>query len=585
MYSLDRVYCLCHAASLPLAVARIGFFHGVKRRHYFNEVVHRVLPSAIFLCLVLAGWADELVSVARVSLTEAERSWIAAHPVIRVGYDADWAPFSFQKSSGEFSGIDADVLQLLAARLGIKFEPVHGRDWTDTYTRATRGEIDILAGTARTPERERDFHFSSPYQSFPAGIITRGDQPFLWSVYDLAGKTVAGPKNYATMTEIAREFPDVHLRYTENMTEALESVADGEADAVVTNLVNASYIIKTRGLSSLKIAGIMPEIFELRYAVRQDWPELVALLDKGIASITRADLQALNHRWIRLDYAKVIRWDLVWKTSAIVLTVLTVVIASYWWHNRRLKRELVERIRLQGEVEQAHRELTRINDDRSALLQMAAHDLRGPLTGMQLVVDTSLKLRAMPGDEALRLIEGQVTQMAQLLNNLLDLEAIETGRRELRPVRIDMGLLLKSVLGSIRPEAMRKKIDVDESILDWKQPVQADEVALRQVMDNLLSNAVKFTPFGGHIRVQLTKAGNAVTLQVCDDGPGVPVAERESIFSKYVRGSAQPTGGEKSTGLGLSIVRSLAAAMGGRVSCEDSPSGRGAVFALVIPAA
>ena len=70
---------------------------------------------------------------------------------------------------------------------------------------------------------------------------------------------------------------------------------------------------KTRGFSSLKIAGIMPETFELRYAVRQDWPELVRLLDKGIATMSRADLQALNHRWVRVDYAKVVRWDVVWE--------------------------------------------------------------------------------------------------------------------------------------------------------------------------------------------------------------------------------------------------------------------------------
>jgi two-component system, NarL family, sensor histidine kinase EvgS len=565
----------------------LAFRHRVKRASHLNGIAHFVSFWFFFFgaTFSLLGIEAEPAAGSTLSITAAEQAWIKAHPVVRVGYDADWPPFSFEKATGELSGIDADVLQLLSNRLGIKFEAVRGADWTETYARAKRGEIDILAGTARTPEREQSFHFTTPYQSFPAGIITRGDQPFLWSVYDLEGKTVAGPRNYVTMTELAREYPEVHLLYTANVADALVLVADRKADAAITNLANASFVIKTQGLSSLKIAGIMPEIFDLRYGVRQDWPELVGLLDKGIATITRADLQALNHRWVRVDYARVIRWDLVWKTSAIVLTVLASVIAFFVWHNRSLTRELAERIRLQKEVERAHFELTRINDDRSALLQMAAHDLRGPLTGMQLVVDSSLRLRSVPGEEALQLIEGQVKQMALLLNDILDLEAIETGRRELRLAPVDAGKVLASVLAPIRAEAARKKIEVTTSGFDQFVAVQADEMAMRQIVTNLLSNAVKFTQLNGTIRLLLSREGNEVQLQVCDDGPGVPVTEREKIFTKYVRGSAKPTAGEKSTGLGLSIVRSLAEAMRGQVWCEEPPSGRGAVFVLVLPAA
>jgi two-component system sensor histidine kinase EvgS len=559
----------------------------VKIGSHFRGTFHRLFVWIFFLVPTLFICGEETIPTADspVILTATERAWIKAHPRIRVGYDTDWPPFSFQKDTGEFSGIDADVLQLISERTGLKFEPVHGTDWTQTYASAKRGEIDMLAGTARTPEREQSFHFTTPYQSFPAGIITRGDQPFLWSVYDLEGKTVAGPRNYVTMTELAREYPEVHLRYTSTVTEALELVAQRKADATITNLANASFIIKTHGLSSLKIAGIMPEIFDLRYAVRQDWPELVGVLDKGIATISKADLQALNHRWIRVDYARVVRWDLVWKTAAVVLTVLAVVIGFIVWHNRGLQRELTERIRLQKEVEHAHFELTRIHDDRSALLQMAAHDLRGPLTGMQLVVDSSLRLRAVPGDEALKLIEGQVKQMALLLNDILDLEAIETGRRELRSVPIDVRELLDSAIGSVRNEAARKEIAVAFTAPEQSMSVQGDEMAFRQIVDNLVSNAVKFTPAGGKIGLQLIRKEKEVRLEVCDNGPGVPSAEREKIFTKYVQGSAKPTAGEKSTGLGLSIVRSLAEAMQGRVWCEDSPTGRGAVFVLMLPAA
>ena len=102
--------------------------------------------------------------------------------------------FSFQKADGEFTGIDADLLLLLSQRLALKFVTQHGSDWSDTYARAKRGEFDVLVGTTHTVQREQDFSFTLPYQSFPAGIITRGDQSFLWSVYDLEGKTWRGRK-------------------------------------------------------------------------------------------------------------------------------------------------------------------------------------------------------------------------------------------------------------------------------------------------------------------------------------------------------------------------------------------------------
>ena len=166
----------------------------VKPSSHFITAGRRLLTAVIFLPLALGGWAVEPAPVSSVSLTKAEQAWIAAHPVIRVGYDQEWPPFSFQKADGEFTGIDADLLLLLSQRLALKFVTQHGSDWSDTYARAKRGEFDVLVGTTHTVQREQDFSFTLPYQSFPAGIITRGDQSFLWSVYDLEGKTWRGRK-------------------------------------------------------------------------------------------------------------------------------------------------------------------------------------------------------------------------------------------------------------------------------------------------------------------------------------------------------------------------------------------------------
>jgi signal transduction histidine kinase len=516
--------------------------------------------------------------------TSMERDWLAQHPKIRVGFDPGWPPFSSTDAQRGGVGIDADLLALVGRELGVTFEFVPHANWPAAYEAAQRGEVDLLVGTAFTPERAKEFTFTDPYFSFPVVIVTRNDEPILWSVLDLAGRRVAGPKDYATTTELFRNYPTLKIVPVETMAEALQQVSRGDADAAITNLPTASFLTKTHGLTNLKIAGVMPDRFSLRYAVRRDWPELTGLLNHVIHGISEKDRQALVHPWIRVDYAQVIRWDLVWKTAVLVLVVVGAILGAVLYHNRRLQRELEERIRLQAEVEEAHNELLRLNEEKSELLQVAAHDLRGPLTGMQLAIDSSLRLNAIPSAEALRMVEKQLKQMSALLDDVLDVEALESGRRDLSPELLAPAEFTRNSVSRYTAIASAKGIRLEFTCDETLPAVKADKTALAQIADNLISNAIKFSPAGSTVTVTLKSWNEFVRLEVRDQGPGVAADETERIFAKYARGSARPTAGEKSTGLGLSIVRQLAGAMNGRVWCEGSRAdGAGSVFVFVIP--
>lgn len=519
------------------------------------------------------------------ALTGEERAWIAAHPTIRVGIDPAWPPFSAIESDGRCVGIDADLLKLLGSRLGVTFEFWVRPTWAEVYEAARRGEVDMLAGTARTEKRAAEFRFSEPYFSFPIVAVMRNDEPIFWSPLDLAGRRVVGVRDYVATTELQRRYPSIETTLTGSVAEAMRQVSEGEADAFITNLPNASFVAKTRGLTNLKIAGVMPERFDLRYAVRRDWPELAALLDRAVASLTEGERQAVVHPWIRVDYERVIRWDLVWKTAAAVLSVLGLVLGAVVYHNRRLARELAERIRLQREIKEAHDQLVRLNEDKTELLQMAAHDLRGPLTGIQLAMDASLRMAVVPAADALRIVEKQVRQMTGLLNDLLDVEALEHGRREFRFERVAPAAKLREALAAAEAAAAHKGIRIESHVAEGLPEVEVDATALRQIFDNLLSNALKFSPRGSVVEVSLESRAGSVRLEVHDQGPGVAPEETERIFGKYTRGSARPTGGEKSTGLGLSLVRQLAAGLNARVWCEPRTAGGGGRFVLVVPGA
>ena len=518
-----------------------------------------------------------------IDLTPAERAWLSTHPHIRVGCTPDWLPFSSMDADGKLSGIDIDVMALLSQRLGVDFEMSTASTWSNVYARALAREVDMLAGTARTPEREPFFRFTEPYESFPVVIVERVDTPVLSSVQDLMGRKVASARDYALTLDFQRKYPGIQLVLTDTVDQAMQFVAGGKAEAVVTNLANACFIIKIRGLTNLKIAGILPQNYKLRYAVRSDWPELAGILDKGIASLTPADLQSINDRWIRIDYANTVRWDVIWKTAAAILLVVAMAVALIIARARRLAYELAQRLRLQGELEDSRDRLAQLNEEKAELLRMAAHDLRGPLTGVLLNLDLAQQGGITAGD-ALPRIRSHVEQMILLMTDLLDSETIDEGRRKLTFRAINTGEVIHEVLALVASAAERKKIRFDTSGVGKVSAVLADEGALRQIIENLVSNALKFSSPGGTLWIMLTEWKDRVRLEVRDEGPGVQIDEVERIFAKYVRGSARPTAGEKSTGLGLSIVRQLVTAMNGRAWCESTP-GKGATFIVVLPTA
>ena len=208
----------------------------------------------IAFAFILGG----LSSAGEIKLDEDTRAWLVAHPGVPFSYDPNWQPFSYRDESGTFLGLDADVIHVLGSRLGVKFRPVSASDWPDAYRRALAGEVLMLTGTARAPERETDFLFTRPYVSFPSAIITRTDRADFDDPSLLIGMRVAGVRDYAPTLALRRDFPEVEIVECATIGEALRFVAGGKADAVLCNLVTSAHLIRQQGLTGLKVAGVAP---------------------------------------------------------------------------------------------------------------------------------------------------------------------------------------------------------------------------------------------------------------------------------------------------------------------------------------
>ncbi|HEX6318095.1 MAG TPA: ATP-binding protein [Burkholderiales bacterium] len=212
----------------------------------------------------------------------------------------------------------------------------------------------------------------------------------------------------------------------------------------------------------------------------------------------------------------------------------------------------------------------------------AAHELRTPLTALKLQIQ--LLERARGGDERATAIAGlkeRAQRAERIVQQLLAMARLEPEAVEHAPQRVALDEVARAVVRELSPLATQKGVRLH---LARAQPagVRGAEEALRLLATNLVDNAIRYTPAGGEVQVSTTGAEGLAILQVSDDGPGIPAAERERVFDRFYRGAAAPEGG---SGLGLAIVRRVAQLHGARVELAEGLQGRGLTTRLVAPAA
>jgi signal transduction histidine kinase len=238
-----------------------------------------------------------------------------------------------------------------------------------------------------------------------------------------------------------------------------------------------------------------------------------------------------------------------------------------------------ERLRASmDELAASNDELAHLNNEKTEFLGIAAHDLRNPLTAVIGYADI---LQLGMGDSPSKTGEeiGKAgRRMLELITDLLDANAIEAGRYASQVEPHDLRALVEVSLQHYHTASERKQIPLDlhDGPACW---VQADRKAALQVIDNLVSNALKYSPPGSRITLTVGMVESWMEFAVKDQGPGISEADQKKLFQKHTRLTARPTGGESSVGLGLSIVKKLAEAMGGSVACR-STLGEGSTFLL-----
>jgi len=242
-------------------------------------------------------------SLEKLGLTEAEQAWLAKHPSIRIGGESDWPPFDFIGDNGIHQGLTADYLQLLSQRLGVKFEVVTDKPWPVIIDQLKNKNLDAIGAMAKSDEREQFALFTRPYSTFSSVIFTRKDYPLVAKIDDLVNKTVVIEQDYYLHEVLQKKYPNIELLVVNDTLQALEALSQGRAEAYIGTLAVAVYLLGKHFITNVKVSGNTPfSGTELNIGVRDDWPELVSILDKALASISTAEHIELRQRWVAIDY-------------------------------------------------------------------------------------------------------------------------------------------------------------------------------------------------------------------------------------------------------------------------------------------
>jgi signal transduction histidine kinase len=545
-----------------------------------------VALMALSLAASMAGAASDGMP-GLVPLTDEELAWISAHPVVRVGHDATFSPYAIQDAAGNIVGIDPDYLELIARRTGLQFQNEAGRDWGQVLENFKAGRVDLLLSLNRAAERESFLIYTNSYASAYNVIITRTDEPYPAALADLQGHTIGIPRGaFGVHGDFEAGLARNMLVEYEKPLECYQAVARGDVYASIGEVASANYFIKAHRLTNLRFGGVVSASSELYLGVRKDWPLLAQIINKALATMTATDRQRITNRWIAADVSSGQRWARAFKIAAAIAAGAVGVFLLVLWHNRRLARELAERRRIQVELERTRDRLQQAGREKNELLHMVAHDLRSPLTAILLGLDLLQHDPPLPAATLTRTaksIDKSAALMARLINDLLSTQNLEEGRRSLKFYTDDAARIARTAVAAMYNVAQHKQITVEPLLPEGAVGLTTDFVALQQVVDNLLSNAIKYSPPGARVEIEVTADATHCRFAVRDQGPGVKEEEREKIFEKFSRGSAQPTLGEESTGLGLWIVRRFVHSLYGRVWCEPGPGNVGTVFVVEVP--
>ena len=322
----------------------------------------------------------------------------------------------------------------------------------------------------------------------------------------------------------------------------------------------------------------------------EEWSPFTSNIVASVTSLTVGmhlfQVRAMDRNWnvsqsVPFDFT--VHWR--WYRDPLFLITFTVGLALIVFFAFLAVKNYRHVLVSNTQLKQANEELRELDKMKSAFVSQASHDLRTPLTAIKSSMDNILRgVGGNPNEKHQKLIDRalrSVERLTHLINDVLDINRIESGRMVLEKSDIHFEALVKNVIQENQPAVEQKKISLKADGLNGPYPINVDAGKIERIVGELISNAIKYTPEGGNVEVNLRKEDNHVVLSVIDSGIGMTKEECEKIWERFYRTMASQKFA-KGSGLGLSIAKELVEMHNGSLTVE-SEQGFGSTFTMMLP--